>query len=124
MSDSSKPKWYVFVENINKKQIEVYNIFDHHLFKKDCDKAWERCYKNEDVEFEENIKRILKYYFWGKCEWEIVLSDFPPSKNFNDKKISVFEQIEINWDNFISYLIEYYWKDLIANIYLITQKGE
>lgn len=117
MSDSDKPKWYVFVENINKKQIEVYNIFDHHYFKKDCDEAWEKWYKGESgaLEFEKDIKRILKYYFWCKCEWEIILSDFPPSKNFNDKKIDVFKQVEINWDNFISYLCDYYWKDLIAS---------
>jgi hypothetical protein len=123
MSDSDKPKWYVFVENFNKKQIEVYNIFDHHLFKKDCDEAWAK-YKNDFFEFEKAVRRILKYYFWCKCEWEIILSDFPPSKNFNDKKIDVFTQVEINWDNFISYLIEYYWKDYVSNIYLIAQKGE
>lgn len=114
MSDSDKPKWYVFVENINKKQIEVYNIFDHYRFKQECDEAGTK-YKYDFSEFEKAVRRSLMYYFWCKCEWEIMLSDFPPSKNFKDKKISVFEQVEINWGNFISYLYGYYWKDLIAS---------
>lgn len=32
-------EWNVFVENINRRQIEIYNIFNHGSFKKDCDEA-------------------------------------------------------------------------------------
>lgn len=100
-------EWNVFVENINRRQIEIYNIFNHGSFKKDCDEAW-REYKNSFQKFAENVKRSLMYYFWSKCEWEIILSDFPPSKKFQEKKVDVYEQVMLNWDRFIRYLFEAY----------------
>lgn len=48
------------------------------------------------------------YYFWSKCEWEIILSDFPPSDRFKKKKVDVYEQVMLNWDKFINYLWKYY----------------
>ena len=100
-------EWNVFVENINRRQIEIYNIFNHSSFKKDCDEAW-REYKNSFQKFAENVKRSLMYYFWSKCEWEIILSDFPQSDRFKKKKVDAYEQVMLNWDKFINYLWEYY----------------
>lgn len=100
-------EWNVFIENINRRQIEIYNIFNHASFKKDCDDAWHE-YNNNFQKFAENVKRSLMYYFWSKCEWEIILSDFPPSKKFQKKKVDVYEQVMLNWDKFIYYLWEYY----------------
>lgn len=48
------------------------------------------------------------YYFWSKCEWEIILSDFPPSKKFQEKKVDVYEQVMLNWDIFINYVWNQY----------------
>ena len=113
MLDNSELKWFVFIEDINKKRIRVYNIFEHKDFMEDCNDAWEN-YKNKHHDFlryQENIDSILMYYFWCKCEWEMVLSNFPPSDSFQKKKIDVYQQVKINWDIFIDYLFSWYVAD-------------
>lgn len=125
MSDNNDKKtglkWFVFVEDINKKQIKVYNIFEHKDFMEDCNDAWED-YKNKYhnfSKFQKDIDNILMYYFWCKCEWEIILSNFPPSDSFHEKKIDVYQQVKINWDKFIDYIFSYY----IANEFYLSQWG-
>lgn len=117
MSDNNDKKtglkWFVFVEDINMKRIKVYNIFEHKDFMEDCDNAWEN-YKNKHhnfAKFYEDIDSILMYYFWCKCEWEIILSNFPPSDSFKNKKVDVYQQVKINWDKFIDYLFSWYVED-------------
>lgn len=117
MSDNNDKKtglkWFVFVEDINMKRIKVYNIFEHKDFMEDCDNAWEN-YKNKHhnfAKFYEDIDGILMYYFWCKCEWEIIISNFPPSDSFKNKKVDVYQQVKINWDKFIDYLFSWYVAD-------------
>lgn len=119
MYSDNKLEWFVFVEDINRKQIKVYNIFEHKDFMEDCDGAWEN-YKNKHHDFsryQEDIDGILMYYFWCKCEWEIILSNFPPSDSFQKKKIDVYQQVKINWKKFMDYLFSYY----IANEFYLSQ---
>ena len=125
MSDNNDKKtglkWFVFVEDINSKLIKVYNIFEHKDFMEDCNDAWEN-YKNKHHDFsryQEDIDGILMYYFWCKCEWEIILSNFPPSDSFQKKKIDVYQQVKINWKKFMDYLFSYY----IANEFYLSQWG-
>lgn len=121
MYSDNKLEWFVFVEDINRKQIKVYNIFEHKDFMEDCDGAWEN-YKNKHHDFsryQEDIDGILMYYFWCKCEWEIILSNFPPSDSFQKKKIDVYQQVKINWKKFMDYLFSYY----IANEFYLSQWG-
>ena len=119
-------KWNVIIGDFNHKDIETYNIFDHGFFKEYCDKAWKN-YKNDFNSFSKEVKRNLMYYFWGKCEWEVIVSHWPPSERFNDKKIDVCEQVMMNWDIFIIYLWNYYYlkstrkKDIRANLH-VTKK--
>lgn len=96
-------EWNVYVENFNKRIIESYNIFDHYKFNSEVKENYEKC--NDDFEiFSEMVRHSLMYYFWSKCEWEIILSDWPPSKKFNDKKVDVYDQVMLNWDKFIFYV--------------------
>ena len=118
MSDNNDKKtglkWFVFVEDINSKRINVYNIFEHKDFMEDCDDAWKDYINDEHRDFskfKKDIESNLIYYFWSKCEWEIVLSDFPPSDSFQKKKIDVYQQVKINWDIFIDYLFSWYVAD-------------
>ena len=95
--------WNVYVENFNMGHIDVYNIFDHYSFDKGVKEAYKK-YKNDFEAFSEAVRRELMYYFWSKCEWEIILSDWPPSGDFDNKKISVYDQVMLNWDAFIAYV--------------------
>lgn len=98
-----KMVWNVYIENFNKKEIETYNIFDHASFYGGVKKAYQKC-KDDFNAFETKVMRELMYYFWSKCEWEIILSDWPPSDKFRDKKVSVYDQVMLNWDTFIHYV--------------------
>lgn len=47
---------------------------------------------------EEKFKRECMYYFWSKCEYEVVIQSWP-SKDI-EKKIDVYDQLEANWNIF------------------------
>ena len=109
-NNKESPEWYVIIENVNAKKIEEYNIFNHARFLNDCNDIYENY--NDDFEtFEKAIENVTRYYFWAKCEWEIIISGFPPCDRFKDEKIDVFKQVKLNWDIFINYLWEYYKKN-------------
>lgn len=97
-----KLEWNVYINNFNRKEIEVYNIFQHTSFLQDCAKVAKKTEDRE--EFARLIHRELYYYYWSKCEWEILLYDWPPRDTFNALKVDVAKQVELNWDRFIDYL--------------------
>lgn len=141
--------WNVYVGNFNSGEIGKYNIFNHYSFYNDCVKAKKK-YKDDRDGFEDEVRRSLMYYFWSKCEWEIILDHwpngeryelrkkistqklydafnavgegysedklistgdrryeirvFPENNRFLCRKIDVYSQVLINWENFIEYL--------------------
>lgn len=98
-------EWNVYIENFNGREIVTYNVFSHPMFSG----IKKQLKKNKDItfeEFEKIVKKELTYHFWSKCEWEIILSAWPPSDIFIDKKVSVYDQIMLNWNRFISYAWE------------------
>lgn len=92
--------WYVFVEDFNGRKIADYDIFRHWSFAEDVRKAYKK-HKNDFDAFSEKVRGLLFYYFCSKCEWEIILSAWPPSDRIPDKKVDVYEQVMMNWDVFI-----------------------
>ena len=70
-----KLEWFVYRHDINKKEIVKFNIFDHWRFEEDVKKNLKKCKAKE--EFAEKLKSDLMFYFWSKCEYEVVISSFP-----------------------------------------------
>lgn len=68
--------WNVYVGNFNSGRIEKYNIFDHWSFYDACLRA-KKEFKDDKEKFAEEVRRWLGYFFWGKCEWEAILSHWP-----------------------------------------------
>lgn len=95
----------MYYENFNVRRIEIHNVFNHYRFWEDCVKNKKKNKDNREA-FEEQLKKDLAYYYWSKCEWEIILSAWPPRKDFDEKKIDVFDQICLNWDKFADYVWE------------------
>ena len=95
--------WNVFLENFNAKRIDVYNIFKHTAL---CDDLAKSLKKNKDDKeaFASDLKRSLMYYYWSKCEYEIILTSWPEMKGFHDEKVDVYDQIMLNWDVFLDYV--------------------
>ena len=98
-------EWYVYVDDFNNRCIEKHNVFDHTGFREDIQKIYKK-YKDDFDSFSEEVRKSLAYFYWSKCEWEIVLSPWPPRDNFREEKIDVYEQVMLNWDNFIKYVWE------------------
>lgn len=82
-------RWNVFVEDINRRQIKSYDIFNHGGFYGDlykCTQTYKKTLKNAVkpkereaalVTYRESIRKELMYYFWAKAEWEVVITDWP-----------------------------------------------
>lgn len=74
MGRRQKLTWNVIYQNSNRDKIELWNIFNHGYFADDVLSAFKK-YKNDKEEFFVETKRPSKYYYWSKCEWEVVLSN-------------------------------------------------
>jgi len=101
--------WKVWYGDFNSGRIETDDVFDHPGFRDDCRKAARKYAKDKDA-FAEAVRKSLMYYFWSKCEWEIILSHWPPSEHssrFRAEKIDVYDQIMLNWEIFIDYVWEH-----------------
>lgn len=97
-------EWNVYVDDFNKKEIVVHNIFNHYFFVEDLKKIIKKY--TDKKEFSEQVRKILMYYYWSKCEWEIILQGWPCTKDFKEEKIDVYDQIMLNWNRFIDYVLE------------------
>ncbi len=123
--------WNVYCEDFNRNTIIKYNIFDHSGFAQDVKNMLKADVpKNE---FTEQLNRSLRYWFWGKTEYEVVINSCPTYidkaelnrlnaeyKEYNNKwgrypykinvvpevgkKVSVYEQVMMNWDQFVEYV--------------------
>ena len=98
--------WNVFVGDFNHGIIETHNVFDHYRFMDDCRYAAKK-YKDDRDEFEKYIKRSLMYYYWSKCEWEVVIDHWPHSDRRKAKKVDAYDQVMMNWEHFINYVWEH-----------------
>ena len=57
-------------------------------------------------DFKEFVKSESQYQFWSRCEYEIILSDWPPSNPPIEEKWDVFDQIMMNHDIITKLLME------------------
>ena len=68
--------WNVYISDYNRGEIKIYNIFNHHSFYETCVKLKKK-FKDNKEEFAKEVRSWLMYFFWSKCEWEIVLQHWP-----------------------------------------------
>jgi len=106
-----KPVWNVYMEDYEGKTIRTINVFNHFSFTEDCKRVYRKYRKPEDInKLEEEIKSLAKYYFWSKCEYEIIITRWPQPKedqNFKPIKRDVYDQIELNWNIFFKHFTEH-----------------
>lgn len=96
-------EWKVYEHDINADEIEPFNIFDHGRFYEDCKKNARKNIHNYD-EFIKQLRMDLAYYFWAKCEWEVVIIPWTSRNEKTAVKIDVHDQIDLNWDIFCEYV--------------------
>ena len=98
-------EWNVFVSDFNHREIKTHNVFNHWRFMEDLKKIARKYRDRERDKFEEQMRRDLMYYYWSKCEWEIIIDHWPPFKDGDySSKVDVWDQIEMNWRIFCDYV--------------------
>ena len=92
-------KFNVIIEDINRREFVSYDVIPYFVR---CYKALKKCEKKPSSfeEFKKFVEDRSRYMFWCRCEYEVILSSWPPSKNGLDdgKKIDVHWQIMMNID--------------------------
>ena len=101
-------KYNVWIYNINRRKMEVFNVFEHYSFLKGIKNILlEKNFLCSSIEdFSSQLKKEVLYYFWSRAEWEIVIQ---PWCNCHDiekaaEKIDICDQLIINWDIFVKYI--------------------
>ncbi len=98
-------KWDVFYHSQNSGEILTFNIFNHGGFRGDLKEAAIKHERQED--FAEAVRFALGYRFWGKCEWETLITPWVGDAEKVHKKVDVYWQIRNAWDAFALYCWTY-----------------
>lgn len=100
---NKKLEWYVLNYEWNEHKIVNYNIFGQRfvdeLYKKVKSKKI-----NNIQELKEYIDSYCKYYYWSRCEYEILVGDLFGKYPSEFEKIDVYRQIEMNIDRITEYV--------------------
>ena len=107
-----KLKWIVILPN-QTYNITTYNIFNNLSFTGGLMDLKARFKKDNSIVLKEQIQRLLKYSFWSKAEYEIIIKSLFEKE---EHKIDVYEQVMLNYDVFYDYLMNN-WKQIPAKTY-------
>lgn len=78
--------------NFNSSKFEPYDIMPYLVDKYKESKKKDKPTTREGIK--EFIRSTSMYMWWGKCEYEIILEDFPCSKIH--EKVDIYQQIMMN----------------------------
>ena len=110
------PAFYTLTWDMNRAEIENYDIMPYLVsaWKEDKARKHKIWFKSSDDDtkepttVEEWKKAILaasRYQFWARCEYEIIVSEWPTEKH--RVKLDVFDQINANIDVITKLFMEY-----------------
>lgn len=94
--------FYVICENVNKKDFEKHDVMPYLI---SCYKETEKKDRPTTLdEFKDFVDRKSMYMYWARCQYEIVLVDWPCQRN--SKKIDIYWQIKNNFDLVVRLFME------------------
>lgn len=103
-----EPKFNVIRRDFNRGGFWEYNVFNHGRLREDLEKGPHK-YDLETKTFDTWLKGILQYCFWSKCEYELILTPWPPtSDGKEDEKIDIYDQVMMNFDLFAMLAAAYF----------------
>lgn len=97
-------EWIVYKDDVNRKQLRPYNIFNHSRFMGSVQTLLKKCKTKED--FAEKIRMELRYNFWSKSEYEVIISKIDdkiimsPWIGNDDIRIDVTNDDNFDWLGF------------------------
>lgn len=113
-------EWYVLNQDHNSNKIKPYNIFNNiHVL----DKTNELCikYKRNKMsfnEFVEELRNIIMWQEWGRCEYEIAVGSWMHDEKL--QRTDCYEQALPNIKMIAKYVLEEYYPRL--KIHLDTKE--
>ena len=110
------PAFYTLTWDMNRAEVENYDIMPYLVSAWKEDKARKRKigFKSSDddtkepttvEEWKKAIFSASRYQFWARCEYEIIVSEWPTEKH--RVKLDVFDQIHANIDVITKLFMEY-----------------
>ena len=129
-----RPHFFAIYKDFNNGKIKKYDVLNvifntiftergtfntrafHYL-----DEKWNILPVRTKEQLEKFIKQELSYHFWGKCEWEFVVIDWPYRDTIDKSrpvKIDVFEQLEPN----ISVITDLVWNYIEPKLQKLIKK--
>ena len=89
-----KYQFNVLLWDINAKTIIAYDVLPY------FQKCWKKQRNKENFQVFGDYKQFIdnwaKYRFWSRCEYEFIISPWPPSEE--QLKIDIYDQIKMNLD--------------------------
>ena len=92
--------FYVIINNFNKGTFEPYDVMPYLMT--EYNKAKNKPSTTE--EFKKFVEKEAKYQWWSRCEYEIIISDWP-GMEINDKW-DIYRQLMMNID-IVTYKVYY-----------------
>lgn len=114
MAKEIRFEWYVLNEDINRKDIKPFNIFNNISVNEETNKLCKE-YKEKDMTFEdftERLRRIIQWQEWARCEYEIMVAPLFYKDEKEWKKIDCYAQAVPNIKLIAKYVLEEYYPKL------------
>jgi hypothetical protein len=102
--------WIVMYYNFNAKQFQPYDVLK---YKEDFIKKLKKKVVSKE-EFADKIRSEMMYYFWSKCEWEILLTNnnnriiMSPWVGPENITLDVTNREDFDWADFFDKQAEHY----------------
>ena len=99
----------VWIWDFNSDSLESYDVIPRFV------ESIKRYIKPKNLpKTKEALNEILesdaRYYFWAKCEYEMIIHGWPEQKN--DQKVDVYQQLKLNWPIFLDFFWEQVYKPM------------
>ena len=98
-------EWYVMIYDMNKRKVVPYNIFHNSKFSDAIDKLKEKLPYMRDEEIYEFLDNELRYCFWCKAEYEVLVGDLFIKDIDTLEKIDVYTQMKPNIKSLAYYIV-------------------
>jgi len=102
--------------DFNQDKIEVYDVVP--MFIREIEAISKSKRPKTKDELDEMLDQEAMYHFWSKCEYEILIRDWPSGKE--EEKIDVYDQLKMNWNNFV----DFFWEKVYRPNYLKSRKSK
>ena len=101
--------WNVRLYDPNVEDVRAYNVFNNAPFAEAVRELFATPEQPYD-KLTERVRQLAQWQFWARCEYECVVSAWPPDSRdvVVGRKIDVYQQLCWNWERFAEYVYDCY----------------